>query len=168
MLAAEQTPPTGLILHDPALGMQYTGTLGLVAPTFSWTSDEYDRGGVRCGQTYHCKGAFHGNFVDAPLWAPPWVMRTLSAVIPAAGPCDPAEMHEVLARTAADVMRSNLGGDDLTQAALIALSSEPSLELRGATRSSRDLPLLENSKCRALRALTCASRRGSSAHLAAG
>jgi hypothetical protein len=40
-----------------------------------------------------------------PLWAPPWVMRPLSAVIPAAGPCDPIEMHSSLARTGTEFMR---------------------------------------------------------------
>lgn len=67
----------GLVLHDPALGMD----AGLWAvrrtaarqdvPTLSYVSDEYDRAGVRCGAaTLHTIGGFHGNFVDAPLWAP--------------------------------------------------------------------------------------------------
>ena len=81
--------------------------LPVPARTVSFTSDEYDAAGVRCGETYHCRGAFHGNFVDAPLWAPPWVMRPLSAVIPAAGPVDPAAAHTALAGAAVDYMRGN-------------------------------------------------------------
>ena len=78
------------------------------ARTVSFTSDEYDAAGVRCGATFHCRGAFHGNFVDAPLWAPPWVMRPLSSVIPAAGPVDPSLAHAALAAAATTFMR---GGD---------------------------------------------------------
>uniref|UniRef100_A0A7S4MQ40 1-alkyl-2-acetylglycerophosphocholine esterase n=1 Tax=Odontella aurita TaxID=265563 RepID=A0A7S4MQ40_9STRA len=96
----------GLILHDPALGMGY-GMLGDVSttlsdvPILSYTSDEYNRAGVRCGDlTIHVRGAFHGNFVDAPLWAPSWVMRPLSALIPAAGPSDPVAVHNALAMSA--------------------------------------------------------------------
>ena len=96
----------GLVLHDPALGMGAGSTVA--TRTVSFTSDEYDAGGVRCGETFHCRGAFHGNFVDAPLWAPPWVMRPLSAVIPAAGPVDPALAHAALAAAAVTFMR---GGD---------------------------------------------------------
>ena len=93
----------GLVLHDPALGMGAGSTVA--TRTVSFTSDEYDAGGVRCGETFHCRGAFHGNFVDAPLWAPPWVMRPLSAVIPAAGPVDPALAHAALAAVAVTFMR---------------------------------------------------------------
>uniref|UniRef100_A0A7S3Q643 1-alkyl-2-acetylglycerophosphocholine esterase n=1 Tax=Chaetoceros debilis TaxID=122233 RepID=A0A7S3Q643_9STRA len=93
----------GLVLHDPALAMGYgmLTTEDLTAvPTISYTSDEYNRGGVKCGNlTLHVRGAFHGNFVDAPLWAPLWVMRLLSTVIPACGPADPMEVHEELAQS---------------------------------------------------------------------
>ena len=33
-------------------------------------------------------------------WAPNWVMAPLSFLIPAAGPCDAVEMHQMLAKTA--------------------------------------------------------------------
>ena len=50
---------------------------------------------------YHLKGGSHGNFVDAALWAPLWVMQTLGALgIPAAGPLDPTEAHVELAQSA--------------------------------------------------------------------
>jgi len=100
----------GLILHDPALGMGYdllprSGQPDV--PTVSYTSDEYNRGGVRYGDvTLHVRGAFHGNFVDAPLWAPSWVMRPLSAVIPACGPADPVRVHDDLAISAKAFMTS--------------------------------------------------------------
>lgn len=87
----------GLILHDPALAVGY-GLIELPPklPTVSYTSDEYHRANIRCGT----KGAFHGNFVDAPLWAPLWIMRALSLVIPACGPADPNLVHQQLAQSA--------------------------------------------------------------------
>lgn len=102
----------GLILHDPALGMGYGQISGLRSilaniPTVSYTSDEYNGAGVRYGDlTLHVRGAFHGNFVDAPLWAPPIVMRTLSLLIPAAGPNDPVSVHNALAASASAFMSS--------------------------------------------------------------
>jgi len=54
----------GLILHDPALAMGY-GMLGTgpPVPTISYTSDEYNRAGVKCGDvTLHVRGAFHGKY----------------------------------------------------------------------------------------------------------
>jgi len=104
----------GIILHDPALAMGYDDMLGdnndntmKNIPTISYTSDEYNRAGVRYGDsTVHVKGAFHGNFVDAPLWAPSWVMRPLSAIIPAAGPANPNQVHDELANSAAAFMAS--------------------------------------------------------------
>ena len=101
----------GLILHDPALGMGYgmlppNGSKSRV-PTISYVSDEYNRGNVRYGDlTLHVRGCFHGNFVDAALWAPRLVMRPLSMVIPAAGPSDPMTIHTQLADSAAAFMES--------------------------------------------------------------
>ena len=113
LLAADDAGDfSGLVLHDPALGMAYAGAPSLSAPTVSFTSDEYDAAGVRCGETYHCRGAFHGNFVDAALWAPPWVMRPLSTVIPAAGPADPARVHSRLADAAATFMNGGAVSPD--------------------------------------------------------
>lgn len=108
LLAAQRQRPwgpspkiAGLILHDPALSMGRGLQLPPKIPTVSYVSDEYNRAGIACGDaTYHVKGAFHGNFVDAPLWAPLWVMRTLSAVIPACGPADPEAVHSELADSA--------------------------------------------------------------------
>ena len=104
----------GLLLHDPALGMgaemmaiRRAASSRSGIPTLSYVSDEYDRAGVRCGDaTLHTIGGFHGNFVDAPLWAPYWVMGPLSTVIPAAGPSDPVELHESLARSAKEFFTS--------------------------------------------------------------
>eukprot|EP00553_Chaetoceros_curvisetus_P008973 CAMPEP_0204631072 /NCGR_PEP_ID=MMETSP0717-20131115/21984_1 /ASSEMBLY_ACC=CAM_ASM_000666 /TAXON_ID=230516 /ORGANISM="Chaetoceros curvisetus" /LENGTH=186 /DNA_ID=CAMNT_0051648541 /DNA_START=168 /DNA_END=725 /DNA_ORIENTATION=- len=97
--ASEKTKIDGLILHDPALGMGY----GMLPPngstsrikTISYISDEYNRANVRYGDlTLHVRGSCHGNFVDAPLWAPRFVMRILSLVIPIAGPAQPMEIHD--------------------------------------------------------------------------
>lgn len=110
--AVNNAPIAGLILHDPALSMG-SGMLGdlqslyKAVPTISYTSDEYNAAGVSCGNlTVHVRGAFHGNFVDAPLWAPVWVMRPLSSVIPAAGPANPVKVHSALARSAAAFVQS--------------------------------------------------------------
>ena len=111
------------------------GARGL--PTLSYVSDEYDRFGVRCGDaTLHTVGGFHGNFVDAPLWAPNWVMAPLSFVIPASGPCDAVAMHEMLARTAAIFMRATSDGaaavptDDIIAASAPQADGRRMLELR--------------------------------------
>ena len=108
---------SGLILHDPALGMGYNLLdLPPKMPTISYTSDEYNRGGVRCGDvTFHVKGAYHGNFVDAPLWAPLWVMRTLSLIIPACGPDDPNQIHHELAESAMAFANDPIGRNGIEQ-----------------------------------------------------
>jgi len=113
--ASEHSNLSGLILHDPALGMGYgmlppNGAKSRI-PCVSYVSDEYHKAGVRYGDvTVHVRGARHGNFVDAPLWAPSWIMRPLSVVaIPAAGPADPWEVHEQLAESAVAFLES--GGD---------------------------------------------------------
>ena len=116
----------GVILHDPALGMGYgmlppNGSKSKV-PTISYLSDEYHKANVQYGDlTLHVKGCRHGNFVDAPLWAPMWIMRPLSLLVPAAGSADPVLVHEELAESASaflqsrdptspDVRRAGVGG----------------------------------------------------------
>ena len=102
---------SGVILHDPALGMGYgmlppNGAKSKI-PTVTYTSDEYNKANVRYGDlTMHVRGAYHGNFVDAPLWAPSIIMRFLSILIPAAGPANPVEVHEQLAESAAAFIRN--------------------------------------------------------------
>ncbi|KAL7540155.1 hypothetical protein ACHAWF_006610 [Thalassiosira exigua] len=122
--APEQSNIKGLILHDPALGMGYgmlppNGAKSKI-PTVSYVSDEYNRANVRYGDTtVHVRGCFHGNFVDAPLWAPNVVMRALSLVIPAAGPADSVAVHQQLAESAIaffesqDPMSKSVRGGDL-------------------------------------------------------
>ena len=101
----------GVILHDPALGMGYgmlppNGSKSKV-PTISYLSDEYHKANVQYGDlTLHVKGCRHGNFVDAPLWAPMWIMRPLSLLVPAAGSADPVLVHEELAESASAFLQS--------------------------------------------------------------
>ena len=108
--AAEDSSIGGLILHDPALGMGYgmlppNGAKSRI-PSVTYTSDEYNKAKVRYGDlTLHVRGAFHGNFVDAPLWAPSLIMRTLSLLIPAAGPSNPVDVHEQLSESASEFIR---------------------------------------------------------------
>ena len=82
---------------------------------------------MRCGDaTLHTLGGFHGNFVDAPLWAPSWVMTPLSFVIPASGPCDPIAMHAMLARTARLFCDAVGKGDPIPIEDLLKASADPS------------------------------------------
>ena len=142
----------GLLLHDPALGMGADvwairrGPRG--TPTLSYVSDEYDRYGVRCGDaTLHTVGGFHGNFVDAPLWAPNWVMAPLSFIIPASGPCDEVEMHATLAKSARHFFTAVSEGRDVTAATQEILEGaaiekpgtgrRPLLEMAGTSADAR-------------------------------
>ena len=108
--ASQDSNVCGLILHDPALGMGYgmlppNGAKSRI-PTITYVSYEYNRANVRYGDlTLHVKGVYHGNFVDAPLWAPIIVMRLLSLIIPAAGPANPMEVHEQLSQSAFEFMK---------------------------------------------------------------
>eukprot|EP00929_Paragymnodinium_shiwhaense_P047336 TRINITY_DN24009_c0_g1_i1.p1 TRINITY_DN24009_c0_g1~~TRINITY_DN24009_c0_g1_i1.p1 ORF type:complete len:486 (+),score=90.24 TRINITY_DN24009_c0_g1_i1:57-1460(+) len=121
IIAANVAPQLfqGLVLHDPALGSPLQRP---VQPVFSVVGDQYagisnlvrevryvstppggkaSAGGEWAG-AWHYEGISHGNFVDAPLWAPLIIMRLLGfLLIPAAGPADPAEAHAKLARAAA-------------------------------------------------------------------
>ena len=140
--AHADVPLRGVLLHDPALGMgEDIWAIRRAAsrpeiPTISYVSDEYDKYGVRCGEaTYHTVGGFHGNFVDAPLWAPQWVMAPLSFLIPASGPCDAVVMHEVLARTARLFMHAASQGESTPTEDILRASARQSdgrklLELR--------------------------------------
>ena len=134
LLAAASAPTdapavalSGLLLHDPALGMGadvWAVRRGArAAPTLSYVSDEYDRFGVRCGDaTLHTVGGFHGNFVDAPLWAPGWVMTPLSLLIPASGPCDAGCLGDSAATMIEYAME--IFRDDLADGAVEAASVE--------------------------------------------
>jgi len=128
--ASADVPLRGVLLHDPALGMgEEIWAIRRAAsrpdvPTISYVSDEYDRFGVRCGEaTYHTVGGFHGNFVDAPLWAPQWVMAPLSFLIPASGPCNAVMMHAMLARTAKLFMRSASQGGGVPKEDILTASA---------------------------------------------
>eukprot|EP00873_Tetraselmis_striata_P002546 jgi/Tetstr1/422810/TSEL_013601.t1 len=99
------------ILHDPAITRQtqaaQRGTAGV--PGLYVLGDGYHanpriRDGVDLAMAgsasgssiWHLAGAEHGNFVDAPFWAPLWVMRNLP-LIPAAGSESPVVIHSKLA-----------------------------------------------------------------------
>jgi pimeloyl-ACP methyl ester carboxylesterase len=109
--ASKESNISGVILHDPALGMGYgmlppNGAKSRI-PTVTFVSDEYNKANVRYGDlTLHVKGASHGNFVDAPLWAPLFVMRFLLLVIPAVGSANPIDVHEQLSQSAFDFIRT--------------------------------------------------------------
>lgn len=100
----------GLILHDPAVSNATAALPAGALPVLSFTSDEFDRSGVRAGTTLHAVGARHGNFVDSPLWARLWVMRAISGVIGVAGPVPPVPLHRALARSAHRFMRAPQAG----------------------------------------------------------
>jgi len=97
----------GLVLHDPAIA-SFVAKPPL--PIWAVVGDEYAFIGPLVrevkkvteagspGGAWHYVGASHGNFVDAPLWAPIIIMRLLKLLlIPAAGGADPAVVHADLA-----------------------------------------------------------------------
>eukprot|EP00443_Scrippsiella_acuminata_P030854 CAMPEP_0115304398 /NCGR_PEP_ID=MMETSP0270-20121206/71443_1 /TAXON_ID=71861 /ORGANISM="Scrippsiella trochoidea, Strain CCMP3099" /LENGTH=403 /DNA_ID=CAMNT_0002722485 /DNA_START=258 /DNA_END=1469 /DNA_ORIENTATION=+ len=122
----------GLVLHDPALGSSLPKP---PQPVFSIVGDQYAAipglasevrkvsgvggmsaapGGPWAG-AWHYVGVSHGNFVDAPLWAPLPIMRLLGLLlIPAAGPAEPAEAHVRLAEAAAAFAAACCGNSPAT------------------------------------------------------
>jgi len=116
ILAADARPDlfSGLVLHDPALsssmpavkqpvfsilGDQYAGISSLVREVCKVSPREPQQ---PWAGAWHFQGISHGNFVDAPLWAPLIIMRLLGfLLIPAAGPEEPAEAHRQMAEAAA-------------------------------------------------------------------
>ena len=67
----------------------------------------------------HVRGAFHGDFVDSPLWDLEWLMRPLSVVIPAAGPVDPDQEHIELVKSAGVFMeRKRVDGAEIIEGSL--------------------------------------------------
>lgn len=125
ILAAAGRPDLfgGLVLHDPALGSSMPTP---PQPVYSVVGDQYAfipglakevkkvsggamttsaEDGLVWAGAWHYVGISHGNFVDAPLWAPLIIMRALGLLlIPAAGPEDPAEAHRRLAESASVFM----------------------------------------------------------------
>lgn len=123
-------PVRGVILMDPAIGLVGVNSLPNV-PVMTFLSEEYDSNNVRAGVNFMCRGAFHGNFVDAPLWAPSWVMRLVSLAIPAAGPAEPVKLHLALAKACAVFMKHS-GPDDPWDSVLAA---GPAVFVRRSGRS---------------------------------
>lgn len=154
LIAASARPELfrGLVLHDPAT----TDSPQPPLPVFSVVGDQYvnisplakevrrvstgqvqpaavaARPGFAWAGAWHYEGISHGNFVDAPLWAPLLIMRALGLLfIPAAGPAEPAEAHTRLAVAAASFMaaccdRSPVWGD---RASVQALPEKPFVRL---------------------------------------
>mmetsp|Transcript_122870 Transcript_122870/g.393595 ORF Transcript_122870/g.393595 Transcript_122870/m.393595 type:complete len:483 (-) Transcript_122870:107-1555(-) len=129
LLAACMRPQLfqGLILHDPALssglpkppqpvfsvvGDQYAGIQGLAREvrTVSGPAGNVAAPGGPWAGAWQYVGVSHGNFVDAPLWAPLPIMRLLGLLlIPAAGPEEPADAHSRLAEAAASFAEACCG-----------------------------------------------------------
>ncbi|CAE7262497.1 PLA2G7 [Symbiodinium natans] len=123
ILAAHAEPALfkGLVLHDPALssempklqqpvfsvvGDEYAGIPNLVSQVLKVSKPDESQAARPWVGAWHFLGISHGNFVDAPLWAPLVIMQLLRILlIPAAGPFEPAEAHRALARAAADFVR---------------------------------------------------------------
>ena len=111
----------GVLLHDAALQMS-TSAEAPAAPCLFLMSDEYfaspaarepvaaaARAAPPGSAAFLLRGAAHGNFVDAPYWAPRFVMRGLARLgIPAAGAGDADEVLRVIGETGAAFLR----GDD--------------------------------------------------------
>lgn len=109
------------MLHDPALssempklqqpvfsivGDEYAGIANLVSHVLKVSKPEEPQAARPWAGAWHFTGISHGNFVDAPLWAPLFIMQLLRIIlIPAAGPFEPAEAHRALASAAADFVR---------------------------------------------------------------
>ncbi|KAK3277408.1 hypothetical protein CYMTET_14582 [Cymbomonas tetramitiformis] len=99
----------GAVLHDPAITADSMASQGgCPVPAVYLLGDGYaGNARIRAGvakalsgsapnsSAWHILGAEHGNFVDAPMWAPLWVMRNIP-FIPAAGAADPVQVHDVL------------------------------------------------------------------------
>jgi hypothetical protein len=96
-------PVAGVLLHDAALQMSSSSAANAAtAPCLFLMSDEYfasdaarepveaaARSAAPGSAAFLLRGAAHGNFVDAPWWAPRAVMRGLARLgIPAAGAGD--------------------------------------------------------------------------------
>jgi len=136
LIAASLRPDLfrGLVLHDPAttnspkptlpvfsvVGDQYAGIGSLVNEVRRVSSGQVeeaairDRPGLAWAGAWKYGGISHGNFVDAPLWAPLFIMRLLGLLlIPAAGPADPVEAHARLAESGALFARACCGNTSL-------------------------------------------------------
>ncbi|XRB23247.1 platelet-activating factor acetylhydrolase [Pseudoscourfieldia marina] len=142
ILACRRAPSLfeGAILHDPAISPgSDAAAAGLNVHAQLLMGDGYAaspviREGVRstlrasdasCRNNigvWHVRGAEHGNFVDAPLWAQTFVMRNLP-FIPAAGAANPVEVHAAIARAA-----SRLAYASTSSASASYLDDEPLLE----------------------------------------
>jgi hypothetical protein len=113
-----------VLLHDAALQMSSSGAADAAAPCLFLMSDEYfasdaarepvaaaARAAAPGSAAYLLRGAAHGNFVDAPYWAPRVVMRGLARLgIPAAGVGDADQVLRVIGQTAAAFLRGDDGG----------------------------------------------------------
>lgn len=108
----------GAVLHDPAITVDSMASQGgCPVPAMYLLGDGYaGNARIRAGvakalsgsapnsSAWHILGAEHGNFVDAPMWAPLWVMRNIP-FIPAAGAADPVQVHDVLGTSSHAFMR---------------------------------------------------------------
>jgi len=148
--AVARSNPTfqGCILHDPAWSPMDSAAIkaDIKVPVLQVMGDQYVRikslmqqaqyvnnNAVRGSGVYHLKGASHGNFVDAALWAPLFIMQTLGAIgIPAAGPLDPTDAHIELARSALTFVKQSQITKDSDEMSVngvqVSLITSPRLE----------------------------------------